>query len=156
MVLCSNRLSTAQEVEEVLLHELIHLYDLKVKGLDFSKCPELAFSEIRAARESECKIGSYSTTSALCSGVRDRLASAASSSSENASEPPPAASVLASFCSSRLKKCSAGAAVNATSNMFPYDVAKKCVEQTFGMAYNDMSPWGGSPDASTTAFKVSK
>jgi len=31
VVLCSNRLDNEAEIEELLLHELIHLYDLRVK-----------------------------------------------------------------------------------------------------------------------------
>eukprot|EP00519_Triparma_laevis_P004843 CAMPEP_0182507010 /NCGR_PEP_ID=MMETSP1321-20130603/22358_1 /TAXON_ID=91990 /ORGANISM="Bolidomonas sp., Strain RCC1657" /LENGTH=178 /DNA_ID=CAMNT_0024712839 /DNA_START=54 /DNA_END=587 /DNA_ORIENTATION=+ len=80
VVLCSNRLANEHEVEEVLLHELIHLYDLKVKKLDFAKSEDLAYSEIRAARESECKIGTFSTLSSLCGGVRDRMALSRSNS----------------------------------------------------------------------------
>jgi len=54
MVLCANRLSTADEIEEVLVHELIHIYDVKFRGIDLRECTELAYSEIKAAREAEC------------------------------------------------------------------------------------------------------
>ena len=40
---------------EALTHELIHGYDYKLKRCDFSTCNGLAYSEVRAAREAECK-----------------------------------------------------------------------------------------------------
>jgi hypothetical protein len=57
IVLCSNKLSyhNSREVEEVLVHELIHTYDVLVNELDLQDCENLAYSEIRAARDAECK-----------------------------------------------------------------------------------------------------
>lgn len=66
VVLCSNRLHDKDQVEEVLLHELIHLYDLKVKKLDFSRCSELAYSEVRSNRESECEFSTIALLSSAC------------------------------------------------------------------------------------------
>jgi len=56
VVLCTNRLNftTPEEVEQALTHELVHVYDVKVQKLDLQKCENLAYSEIRAAREGEC------------------------------------------------------------------------------------------------------
>jgi hypothetical protein len=56
VVLCSNRLnvSNQREIEEVLVHELVHAYDSHVQKLDFSSCLDLAYSEVRASREAEC------------------------------------------------------------------------------------------------------
>lgn len=54
MVLCANRLFSEEEVEEVLVHELIHVYDVRVRGMDLRDCRQLAHSEVRAAREAEC------------------------------------------------------------------------------------------------------
>ena len=58
IVLCCDRLSTGQ-IEEVLIHELIHAYDYSKDRCDFSTCTGLAYSEIRAAREAECRDGFY-------------------------------------------------------------------------------------------------
>jgi hypothetical protein len=41
-------------MEQVLLHELMHVYDVKKLNLDLRDCVNLAYSEIRAAREAEC------------------------------------------------------------------------------------------------------
>jgi hypothetical protein len=57
IVLCSNRLSlrNTEEMEQVLTHELIHIYDVKIQKLDLRQCDNLAYSEVRAAREGECR-----------------------------------------------------------------------------------------------------
>lgn len=57
IVLCSNRLSfqSTHEVEQVLVHELMHVYDVRVNLLELRGCENLAYSEVRAAREAECK-----------------------------------------------------------------------------------------------------
>lgn len=56
IVLCSNRLSfeNTEEMEQVLVHELMHVYDVRVNQLDLRACENLAYSEVRAAREAEC------------------------------------------------------------------------------------------------------
>jgi len=54
IVLCANRLNTKEEVEEVLVHELMHVYDVRVRQMDLRDCMQLAHSEVRAAREAEC------------------------------------------------------------------------------------------------------
>jgi hypothetical protein len=55
IVLCSNRLSSEHQLKEVLTHELVHAYDYLSKRVNFRTCPGLAYTEIRAAREAECK-----------------------------------------------------------------------------------------------------
>lgn len=54
IVLCSNRLASQREIEEVLVHELVHIYDVHVRQMDLRDCKQLAYSEVRAAREAEC------------------------------------------------------------------------------------------------------
>jgi hypothetical protein len=63
IVLCSNRLSTSatnnkaeqlHEMEEILTHELMHVYDVRQLHLDLRDCENLAYSEVRAARAAEC------------------------------------------------------------------------------------------------------
>jgi len=66
IVLCSNRLSTPAEVEEVLVHELVHVFDLRVRGLDLRDCHQLAYSEVRAAREAECRGSLNRFTESMC------------------------------------------------------------------------------------------
>ena len=54
VVLCQNRLRGPHELQEALLHELVHVYDLQVGGANFGDVEQLAISEVRAAREAEC------------------------------------------------------------------------------------------------------
>lgn len=42
IVLCANRLSSKEEIQEVLVHELIHVYDVKFRGLDL-RCVILSY-----------------------------------------------------------------------------------------------------------------
>ena len=56
IVLCQNRIqATHHEVEEILTHELVHLFDLQNLKLDLQKCENLAYSEVRAAKAAECR-----------------------------------------------------------------------------------------------------
>ena len=41
-------------MEEALVHELVHVHDVLVKKLNLRDCHDLAYSEVRAAREAEC------------------------------------------------------------------------------------------------------
>lgn len=54
IVLCSNRLPDRKNIEEALLHELVHAYDYSLARYDFYSCDGLASTEVRAAREAEC------------------------------------------------------------------------------------------------------
>ena len=69
IVLCSNRLHNPAEVQEVLVHELIHVYDMR-RGLDFHDCHQLAYSEVRAARDAECRSSLNRFTLSYC--VKER------------------------------------------------------------------------------------
>ncbi|KAL7473366.1 hypothetical protein ACHAXS_013815 [Conticribra weissflogii] len=66
IVLCSNRLGSQREVDEVLIHELMHVYDVHSRQMDLRECEQLAYSEIRAAREAECSNSLTSFTSNIC------------------------------------------------------------------------------------------
>ena len=56
IVLCQNRIqATRHEVEEILTHELVHLYDVQNLKLDLQQCENLAYSEVRAAKAAECR-----------------------------------------------------------------------------------------------------
>jgi hypothetical protein len=54
IVVCSNRIFSRSDMEQVLVHELIHVHDVRLLGMELRSCTELAYSEIRAAREAEC------------------------------------------------------------------------------------------------------
>ena len=56
VILCHNRVNSDRaEVEEILTHELIHLYDVQTLRLDLRECETLAYSEVRAAKAAECR-----------------------------------------------------------------------------------------------------
>ena len=53
IILCTNRVRN-EDIGEVLRHEAIHVFDYYTKKCDFMDCKGVAYSEVRAARESEC------------------------------------------------------------------------------------------------------
>ncbi len=56
VIVCHNRVnSEPAEVEEILTHELVHLYDVQTLQLDLQQCENLAYSEVRAAKAAECR-----------------------------------------------------------------------------------------------------
>jgi len=70
IVLCSNRLYSSKDFKQVLLHELIHVYDVVIRNWDLQRCEILAMSEIRAAREAECAEERFNVVKRFC--VKDR------------------------------------------------------------------------------------
>ena len=70
ITVCCNRLRES-EIEEVLVHELVHAYDYSKNRCDFSSCEGLAYSEVRAAREAECFRGFFPFEFMRQSCVRD-------------------------------------------------------------------------------------
>jgi len=123
IVLCSNRLRKS-EIEEALLHELVHYYDytnnrytiniiitiiiiiitITIIRVDFSSCEGLAYSEVRAAREAECK--GYN---------------------------------IYPFEDWVKKKCVSFYASKSTCNMFP-NIGSSCVHKVIDEAMKDLSP----------------
>eukprot|EP00977_Amphora_coffeiformis_P007547 scaffold1663_cov171-Amphora_coffeaeformis.AAC.2 len=77
MVVCTNRLqgttadSRRAEMEEILTHEFMHVYDVRQMQLDLRDCENLAYSEIRAARQAECH-GSWAPQA--CTRVKAKTA----------------------------------------------------------------------------------
>ena len=74
IVLCQNRLSTQEEINEVLVHELMHVYDVHYRGWDLTNCYTLAKSEIRAAREAECSDSSIKFMKRFCVKEKAKVA----------------------------------------------------------------------------------
>jgi hypothetical protein len=73
MVVCTNRLlqhssvhssrpAALAEMTEILTHELVHVYDVRQLQLNLRDCENLAYSEVRAARQAEC-LGAWSPSS---------------------------------------------------------------------------------------------
>jgi len=53
IVVCTNRLHE-NKLDEIMVHELVHVHDIIVRGIDLRDCRNLAYSEIRAAAQAEC------------------------------------------------------------------------------------------------------
>jgi len=54
VIICSNNCKTPEKVEEILSHELVHMYDYCTAKIDFSNPKHLACTEIRAATLTSC------------------------------------------------------------------------------------------------------
>lgn len=74
IVLCSNRLFSKEDIEQVLIHELVHVFDIYVRKWDLTNCQTLAKSEVRAARLAECANSSMNITNRYCSKDKARVA----------------------------------------------------------------------------------
>mmetsp|Transcript_6884 Transcript_6884/g.10460 ORF Transcript_6884/g.10460 Transcript_6884/m.10460 type:complete len:316 (-) Transcript_6884:56-1003(-) len=115
IVLCSNRLSldSTDEMEQVLVHELLHVFDVRVNRLDLQQCENLAYSEVRAAREAECHhTFNTATTTAAWSLLLP----------------------------GRQYYCIPHKAHRAVANLFPSHEAKACLNTVFAAAMKDMEP----------------
>ena len=54
VIICANKCKTETKVEEILSHELIHMYDYCTSKVDLDRIDHLACSEIRAAALASC------------------------------------------------------------------------------------------------------
>ncbi|KAG6950217.1 hypothetical protein JG687_00014394 [Phytophthora cactorum] len=117
VVFCANRLHSAREVEETMVHELIHAYDFTVRKMDITKSDILACSEIRSARESEC----YQKAKLLETVLPDVEFFKKSARWLNA-------------------RCVREHAVRSTSSMFPAE-AREEVDKMFDQCFTDHSPF---------------
>ena len=111
IVVVASRVSGRGEVAEILRHELTHATDHCVRRMDLRDCEALACSEVRAHMSAECAVGGSRIHFAACSG--------------------PLRFVNARWCESARLDCARRHAVRATSNVFPSDEARACVERVF-------------------------
>ena len=124
IILCHNRIqSSREEVEEILTHEFVHLYDVQTLQLDLQQCETLAYSEIRAAKAAECRH--------LSSTVSSSLSLSSSLSSSSSSNP---------WSHHVQRYCVQQKAMNATKNLFPRD-GRRCIATVFAQAYQDERPF---------------
>lgn len=54
VIICSNTCKSDSKVEEILSHELVHMFDYCTKKVTFDRIDHLACSEIRAASLASC------------------------------------------------------------------------------------------------------
>ncbi|OQS07971.1 metalloprotease family M76 [Thraustotheca clavata] len=118
IVLCANRLRTQEDVDEVIVHELIHAYDYTVRNMDLTKPDILACSEVRSARESECyqKVDHFCKTNSTISAFQKG-------------------------CEWWTHKCVKDNAIQATSSMLSPEEAKAQVNNVFPKCYVDHAPF---------------
>jgi hypothetical protein len=143
IVLCHNRIdSDRAEVEEILTHELVHLYDVQTLQLDLSDCETVAYSEVRAAREAECD-----------RSVRDVAAAAAANSAASAASGSFRAvtTQISETLQNRVYKpyCVRNIALGATQNMFPRE-GKACLNKVWETAYGDHRPFARQHEGAQT------
>ncbi|KAG7395647.1 EF-hand calcium-binding domain-containing protein 10 [Phytophthora boehmeriae] len=117
VVFCANRLHSSREVEETMVHELIHAYDFTVRKMDITKSDILACSEIRSARESEC----YQKAKLLESVLPDVEFFQKSARWLNA-------------------RCVREHAIRSTKSMFPAEASDE-VDKMFDQCFADQSPF---------------
>ena len=104
IVLCANHLQSEQ-VYPILRHELVHAYDHYVGKMDLTKGCDLACSEIRAAKASECSSTYASGIGALCAmgGYGDAVSTTG----------------IAGFCRRLKENCVRSFASISTKKVFP-------------------------------------
>jgi len=166
IVLCHNRISsTPKEIEEIITHELIHLYDVQTLHLDLRDCETVAYSEIRAAREAECSrykpfytqppppAASSSRGGEVTDDDNyDDDGDKSSSSSPSLSQLQNAVHIVPSYLSTTIKEswskaqhtyCIKNTALGAIQNMFPQPrgKGKQCLNKVWENAYNDHRPF---------------
>ncbi|DBA04406.1 TPA: hypothetical protein N0F65_010002 [Lagenidium giganteum] len=117
VVFCANRLRSANEVEETMVHELIHAYDFVVREMDITQSEVLACSEIRSARESEC----YHKAQILATLM-------------------PKVEFFQKSAEWLNQRCVREHATRSTESMFPKE-ARRDVEKMFDQCYADRSPF---------------
>ena len=127
IILCHNRIhSNIDEIQEILTHELIHLYDVQTLQLDLSDCETVAYSEVRAAREAECTD---------LDAILQSSTSSTSTSKNFVQE-------LTSTLEQHVYKpyCVRSIALGATRNMFPSE-GTRCLNKVWETAYHDHRPF---------------
>lgn len=162
IVLCHNRIdSEPREVEEILTHELTHLYDVQTLKLDLADCETVAYSEVRAAREAECAselrgAAAVMAASSVAFNENDNTNSDATATEDanylNSSSSSGWSSSLTGMqtAATNLKEsfsenvirpyCVKGIALGATQNMFPTR-GKACLNKVWETAYADHRPF---------------
>lgn len=116
------------EVAEALVHEMVHAYDHCARGRDLTACEQLACSEVRAAREAECR--------ATFGGGAGQLWCTLAGADPEAGPDLEAGSVCGWF----QKRCAKATARSSTEAVFPGRGAA-CVDAVFERCFRDLAPF---------------
>jgi hypothetical protein len=152
IVLCHNRInSDVDEIEEILTHELIHLYDVQTLQLDLTDCETVAYSEVRAAREAEC--------SKYITNHRQRQNQQKQQNQDQNQQESSNGILLPSIITESWSKaqhsyCVKNIALGAIQNMFPQrGVGKQCLNKVWDKAYTDHRPFNTKSKSSRPTQK---
>jgi len=127
IVMCANALHSRQEVREALRHELVHAFDHCVSQRDLAEPYGLACSEIRAAREAECRDNFHNLMGEIfCKKVV--RADAYSDTQDNM------------ICRQLKESCAKHYATLSVRAVFPQN-GLRCVREQFGPCYSDFAPF---------------
>ena len=131
------------EMDEIVTHELVHIFDVRHLQLDLRDCETLAYSEVRAAREAECRLPTkhHNNNNNKWSYWLDPES-------------------WASVQQRQTEWCVQERALCATQNLFPVRQAKACVQRVWKTALADERPFAATgvtqnpeplePDTTTT------
>ncbi|OEU18351.1 hypothetical protein FRACYDRAFT_236628 [Fragilariopsis cylindrus CCMP1102] len=162
IVLCHNRInSDVDEIEEILTHELTHLYDVQTLQLDLTDCETVAYSEVRAAREAECS--KYITNHRRQQNQQNQNQQQESNSNNkknsngNGIDTILPSIITESWSKAQHSYCVKNIALGAIQNMFPQrGVGKQCLNKVWEKAYKDHRPFNTTDRSTNTQRQQSR
>uniref|UniRef100_A0A7S2SI97 Mitochondrial inner membrane protease ATP23 n=2 Tax=Mucochytrium quahogii TaxID=96639 RepID=A0A7S2SI97_9STRA len=147
VVLCVNRLHAVEEIEEVMTHEMVHAFDHCVAQKDLTECEPLACSEIRAAREAECRDNFHGGVGEVCRYVgMNPFDDSVPKEDENS---------INNICRWFKKRCARVNAARSVNAVFP-GKGWNCVESVFEECYKDSHPFTTRNESGDKSKNVSK
>jgi Peptidase M76 family len=146
-----------EEMDEIVTHELIHIYDVRTLKLDLLQCSDLAYSEIRAAREAECSslrrsLAADDEARTLSSNIRPRWSLLSTSAATNSNTTY--ADKMQHQRHDALEQCVRSRATTATQNLFATDQAQCCIQQVFARVMADERPSRSSGEHRGSCFNT--
>jgi Peptidase M76 family len=138
----TNSIAMIREMDEIITHELIHIYDVRQLHLNLMHCNDLAYSEIRAAREAEC----YTLAVEVNSSNKQR-----SNTNNNHKEKNVRQSDQLQL--TPLQDCVSTRATTATKNIFSSRQAKECIRNVYYQAMADLRPFKNNTNQNFTTVE---
>jgi Peptidase M76 family len=129
------------EMDEIVRHELIFIYDVRTLKLDLLLCADLAYSEIRSVREAECSSLRRNAVDdiTLFSNIRTSAATYSNIMNDDTK-------LHLQHRHAALKQCVRSLATTATQNLFAPGPAQRCIQQVFARAMADERPSRSAAD----------
>mmetsp|Transcript_11655 Transcript_11655/g.14534 ORF Transcript_11655/g.14534 Transcript_11655/m.14534 type:complete len:131 (-) Transcript_11655:512-904(-) len=121
-------MESKNQIRRILMHEMVHAYDHCVSRKNLTSCEELACSEVRAAREGECRDNFNHGIGELCgvlgvNPLNDEFGNGK----------------LGEICGWFKKKCAKEHAIRSTTIVFPID-GSRCVKSSFDRCFAAFEP----------------